>query len=130
MQLLQKNLGVETSKVEELPAKVRVKYSEVNDVTEVDVDMICNDIEKWKTRNPRIWMYKHQIARHFLPFIEIPHFGYVGNIEIFHDDKSSYKSLKAMKNISKQDRNLRLVVQHSSCTLCMALTMMQLRNQR
>ena len=40
MQLLQKNLGVETSKVEELPAKVRVKYSEVNDISDQDTDGI------------------------------------------------------------------------------------------
>lgn len=42
-QILRNDLGVEPSKVDELPAKIRAKYSEVNDISEEDTSGIPMD---------------------------------------------------------------------------------------
>ena len=96
---------------------------------EDEIQNTISEIQKWKLRNPKVQMLHRQIHRYFFPFVDIPYFGLVGNLEVFSNESSSYRSLMQIKAKLKEDLNVQSIVRNSSCTLLMALTMMQLRSQ-
>ena len=96
---------------------------------EDEIQNTIDEIQKWKLRNPKVQLLHRQIHRYFFPFVDIPHFDWVGNLEVFSHESSSHRSLMQIKAKLKEDLDVQSIVRNSSCTLLMALTMMQLRSQ-
>ena len=96
-------------------------------LTEDEIQSTIDVIQEWKSKHPGRHFLSGQLRRYFLPFIDIPHFLWVGNLQVAFKETSSYSSVMDIKSTLKEHRDIQSVIRNSSCTLLMALTMMHLR---